>query len=80
MTFFGYSLAEIRKAIVALAGVLTTLLTANLLPEDWAPWVSTVAGILTVVGTYATPNARSTYEQALAHGRHEAGLSDGPVA
>jgi len=65
VSFFGYTLPEIRKALVALAGVLTTLLTANLLPEDWAGWVSTIAGILTVVGTYSVPNAQPA-------GRHEA--------
>ena len=61
---FGYPIATIRKALVAAAGVLTTLLTANLLPEAWAHWVSTIAGILTVLGTFAVPNAEPA-------GKHE---------
>lgn len=62
---FGYTFAQIRKGLVALAGVLTTILTANLLPDTWAHWVSSVAGILTIVGTFAVPNAPIP-------GRHEA--------
>lgn len=50
-------IATIRKAIVALLGVLTTLATANFLPEQVSGWVSSVAGFLTVLLTYWVPNA-----------------------
>lgn len=50
-------IATIRKALVALVGIASALLTANLLPTDWAPYVSTAVGILTVVLTYQVPNA-----------------------
>lgn len=69
MTIFGYTLPQIRKTLVALAGTLTTLLAANLLPTAWAPWISTAAGVLTVLGTYTVPNAPAS---AVEHGRHEA--------
>lgn len=54
--FFGYTLGQVRKALVAAAGILTTLLTADLLPGSWAHWVSTAAGILTVLGTFRVGN------------------------
>jgi hypothetical protein len=50
-------IATIRKAIVALLGVLATLGTANFLPENIAGWVSSVSGFLTIVLTYWVPNA-----------------------
>jgi hypothetical protein len=58
-------IATVRKALVALVGVLTTVLTGNLLPEQAAGWVSSVVGVLTVVLTYWVPNAEPA-------GRHEA--------
>lgn len=67
MTLFGYTPAQIRKALVAAVGILTTLLTANLLPDTWAHWVSTVIGVLTAVLTYAVPNV-----PAAIRGEHEA--------
>lgn len=67
MTIFGYSIPQIRKALVAAAGILTTLLTANLLPDGWAHWVSTIAAVLTVLGTYVVPNTPE-----VPAGRHEA--------
>ncbi|MGZ4621440.1 MAG: hypothetical protein ACXVGF_04875 [Blastococcus sp.] len=79
MTLFGCTIPQIRKALVAAAGILGTLLTANLLPPDWSHWVSTIAGILTVCGTYVVPNAPSAADVALARGRHEAGLRNGPT-
>lgn len=59
-------IATIRKALVALVGVLTTILTGNLLPEQAAGWVSSVVGVLTVVLTYWVPNADQP-------GKHAAG-------
>lgn len=56
MNLFGYTLPEIRKALTAAAGILTTLLAADLLPAGWGHAVSTAAGVLTVVATYAVPN------------------------
>lgn len=50
-------IAAARKAIVALVGVLSALLTANLIPGELAVWVSSVVGVLTVVLTYWVPNA-----------------------
>jgi hypothetical protein len=72
---FGYPLAEVRKALVTLAGVITTLLAANLLPGSWAHYASIAAGILTVVGTYSIPNAAPA-----ALGRHEAANPPDPNA
>ena len=57
-------IATIRKAIVALLGVLTSLATANFLPEDAAGWASSVAAFLTVVLTYWVPNADEPGEHA----------------
>lgn len=54
-------IATIRKAIVTLVGVMSALLTANLLPADWAPYVSTAVGILTIIATYQVPNATPTF-------------------
>ena len=50
-------IATIRKAIVTLVGIVSALLTANLLPAEWAPYVSTAVGILTIIATYRVPNA-----------------------
>lgn len=47
---------EIRKALVALAGALTALLAANVLPESVAGYAATVVALLAVFGVYATPN------------------------
>lgn len=71
---FGYSLASLRKALVTAAGIIASLLAANLLPGSWAHWASVVAGIATVLGTYATPNA------PVAHGEHEAAFPPDPTA
>jgi hypothetical protein len=50
-------LAQARKGLVALAGLLTTVLTSNLLPADVVPVVSAVTALLTALGVYLTPNA-----------------------
>lgn len=50
-------LATVRKALVTLVGIASALLTANLLPAEWAPYVSTAVGILTIIATYQVPNA-----------------------
>jgi hypothetical protein len=53
---FGYTPAQIRKLLVATAGVLGVVLTANLLPPDWAQAVSSVAAVLTAIATFRVPN------------------------
>lgn len=58
-------IATARKAVVALVGVLSSLLTANLLPGNVAVLVSSVVGVATVVLTYWVPNDP-------AGGKHEA--------
>lgn len=50
-------IATVRKALVTLMGIVSALLTANLLPAEWAPYVSTAVGIATIVLTYQVPNA-----------------------
>lgn len=50
-------IATVRKAVVTLVGVVSALLTANLLPAEWAPYISTAVGILTIIATYQVPNA-----------------------
>lgn len=68
MTVFGYTPGQIRKAIVNLIGLLTALLTADLLPAGWNVYVSAAVGILTVVVHFQTPN-----DLVPAHrGEHEA--------
>jgi hypothetical protein len=47
---------EARKALVALAGALTALLAANILPDDVAGYVAGVLAFLAVFGVYAAPN------------------------
>jgi hypothetical protein len=59
-------IATVRKAIVALLGVLTTLATANLLPENVSGWVSSAAGVVTIVLTYWVPNADEPGKHAAA--------------
>lgn len=54
-------IASIRKALVTLVGIVSALLTANLLPAEWAPYVSTAVAIATVVLTYQVPNATPTF-------------------
>lgn len=67
---FGYTIPQIRKAIINLIGLLTALLTANLLPAGWNYWVSAAAAVLTVIVHFNTPNtpagepARSEHEAA----------------
>lgn len=56
MLIFGYTPAQIRKFFVATAGVLGVLLTANLLPAEWAHWVSSIAALLTAFATFQVPN------------------------
>lgn len=76
MTLFGYTPAQLAKAITALVGVLGTLLTANLLPSDWAAWVSTVIGVLTVIGTYLVPNGAPLLPAVRPAGPQTPGFAD----
>lgn len=53
----GYTIPQIRKAIINLVGLLTALLSADLLPAGWGYYVSAAIGVLTVVVHFQTPNA-----------------------
>ena len=56
MLIFGYTIPQVRKFFVATAGVLGIVLTANLLPDGWDSWVSSVAALLTAFATFQVPN------------------------
>jgi hypothetical protein len=59
---FGYSPAQVRKALVAAAGfavtVLTTILAtdADLISPRWLPWVHVVIGVAGFYGVFRVPN------------------------
>jgi hypothetical protein len=58
-------LAQARKGLVALAGLLTTILTSNLLPADVVPVVSAVTALLTALGVrYRTPPERCSLQKS----------------
>lgn len=50
---------EARKTIVAVAGILATLVAAGVLPGTVAAAVSSALGILTALGVYRVPNGSS---------------------
>lgn len=45
-----------RKAIAAIVGFVLTLLSAGVLPDEWAPWVSAAVAALTALGVYGVAN------------------------
>lgn len=62
MTILGYTPAQIRKALVAVAGVVATIITVALaqgdvIPEGWVKWATLVVSAATALGVYAMPNA-----------------------
>lgn len=57
-------LAGARKAVVAVAGVLASLLTAGLLPDPIAGYVATALAVLAAIGVYAAPNQARTTRRA----------------
>lgn len=50
-------LAEMRKALINVGGLLTSLLALGLLPEPEAGWVASAAALVAVVTHFAVPNA-----------------------
>lgn len=65
MKIFGYSFGQIRKGLVAAAGVVGELLSLHLLHGTAETWATTAVGVLTVLGTFTVPNDPIP-------GRHEA--------
>lgn len=49
--------AKARKFWVGLAGVVSLIVGANILPEQWKVYAEAFLGLLTAVGVYAVPNA-----------------------
>lgn len=49
------TLGEIRKALVAVVGVLAQIPAASL-PEAWRPWVAVAIALFTALGVYTVPN------------------------
>lgn len=49
-------LASIRKAIIALAGVLANVLALNVLPAHYQAIGSVIASVLTLIGVHQVPN------------------------
>ena len=50
-------LANAKKAIINLTGLLATILSLGLLPEPYKAWVTTAVVILTAIVHYITENA-----------------------
>lgn len=63
MTLFGYKPSQIRKALVALLGLVALVLTqalsvgADVIPAEWAAWASVVVGASTTIGVFLAKNA-----------------------
>ena len=62
MTILGYTPAQIRKALIAVAGFVGTVLTlalaqGDVIPEGAVKWATLVLSTLTAVGVFAAPNA-----------------------
>lgn len=56
MPTYLHVLTEARKFGIALATLLTALLAANLVPEEYAGYAATAVGLLGSLGIYAAPN------------------------
>ena len=52
-----------QKAIAALVGALTTLASANLLPDPWSVYVSALCAVLTGVATYVLPFVQEVVDE-----------------
>lgn len=58
-----YTIPEIRKAVVAVAGLLALLLTSfleefvGIIPESWANPITWLIGVSVTVGVFLTKNA-----------------------
>lgn len=51
------SSAKARKFWVVLAGIISLIVSANILPDQWKAVAEGFLGLLTAVGVYAVPNA-----------------------
>ena len=52
------TIAEIRKGLAALAGIVALLVAQGVLTGTAERWAEVVLSVLTVVGVYGVPNAR----------------------
>lgn len=61
MKIFGYTLVQIKKTLVALAGFIIAELTVAtpFAPETWKPWVLGVIGFLTTALVFVARNTPS---------------------
>lgn len=51
------TLAQVRKAAVAAAGIVGQVVAAGVIPDRYLPWTSILIAALTAVGVYGVPNA-----------------------
>lgn len=63
MKIGGYSISQVRKAVVAGVGALVMLIVTipqifgEWLPEGAVYWINVVVGVLTAIGVFLTRNA-----------------------
>ena len=63
MTLFGYKPSQIRKALVALLGLVVLVLAqvlslvVDVIPAQWAAWITIVVGACTTAGVFLAKNA-----------------------
>jgi len=51
------TVSRIRKALVAVAGVVAQAVALGVLPPAWQPWGAVLVALATALGVYATPNS-----------------------
>lgn len=71
---------EVRKALVAIVGVLAVVVTdllqaGNVVPDKYVPYVTVVLGILTALGVYHVPNKAPVSAETFDDGGKDAGLT-----
>lgn len=52
-----YTVGQVQKFLVGLAGLGGQMVNAGVVPEAWKPWVSVALAAVTAAGVYAVPNA-----------------------
>jgi hypothetical protein len=61
MKLFGYTIPQLKKTLISVAGfivaVLTAATTGNLIPPRWLPAALGVIGVATTVGVFLARNA-----------------------
>lgn len=62
--------AEIRKALVAAATFLASLIAQGVIPEQYVPYVLGLLAVLGTYGVWAVPNAQAPAERV--EGEHRA--------